>query len=94
MQTGKKRSGAQVLPLKAATGKAPDIASVSVPDTLAALKVNPQAGLTGAEVETRRQEHGYNEVAEEKGRPGHRTCSILGFGPDVAERPFQGGRTV
>jgi hypothetical protein len=28
------------------------------------------------------------------GRPGHRTCPILGFGPDVPERPFQGGRTV
>ena len=24
----------------------------------------------------------------------HRTCSILGFGPDVPERPFQRGRTL
>ncbi len=26
--------------------------------------------------------------------PGHRICSILGFGPDVPERPFHVGRTV
>jgi len=37
-----------------------------VADTLAALGVNPDKGLTSAEVETRRKEHGYNEVAETK----------------------------
>ena len=48
-------------------GKAPDIASVSVPDTLLALHVNPETGLTSADVDARRKEHGYNEVAEERG---------------------------
>jgi H+-transporting ATPase len=38
-------------------------------DTLAALKVNADIGLTSAEVELRRKEHGYNEVTEVKGRP-------------------------
>jgi H+-transporting ATPase len=54
---------------KPAIGKVPDIASASVPDTLAALHVNPDAGLTHAEVDTRRKEHGYNEVAEKKAHP-------------------------
>jgi len=49
--------------------KSPNIVSLSLPDTLAALHVNPDAGLTRAEVDTRRREHGYNEVAEEKGHP-------------------------
>ena len=40
-------------PSKPATAKAPDIASVPVPDTLAALHVNPETGLTHAEVDTR-----------------------------------------
>jgi plasma-membrane proton-efflux P-type ATPase len=46
-----------------------DIASASVPDTLATLHVNPDSGLTQAEVDARRKEHGYNEVAEAKGHP-------------------------
>jgi H+-transporting ATPase len=49
--------------------KAPDIAAASVPDTLAALGVNPDNGLTHAEVDVRRKEHGYNEVAEKKRHP-------------------------
>jgi len=49
--------------------KPPDIASASVPDTLSALKVNPDTGLARAEVDARQKENGYNEVAEEKGRP-------------------------
>jgi plasma-membrane proton-efflux P-type ATPase len=56
-------------PSKPATAKAPDIASVPVPDTLAALHVNPETGLTHVEVDVRRKEHGYNEVAEKKGHP-------------------------
>jgi plasma-membrane proton-efflux P-type ATPase len=56
-------------PSKSADAKPPDIASASVPDTLAALHVNPDTGLTPAEVDVRRKEHGYNEVAEEKGHP-------------------------
>ncbi len=52
-----------------ASAKPPDIALASVPDTLAALDVNPDIGLTRAEVDVRRKEHGYNEVAEQKGHP-------------------------
>ena len=51
------------------TGKDTDIASASLPDTLAALHVNPETGLTHGEVDTRRKEHGYNEVAEQKEHP-------------------------
>jgi H+-transporting ATPase len=47
----------------------PDIASASVPDTLTALRVNPDTGLTRAEVDLRRKAHGYNEVAEQKEHP-------------------------
>ena len=53
--------------------KPPDIASASVPDTLAALEVNPDTGLGHAEVDLRRKEHGYNEVAETREHP------VLGF---------------
>src|SRR5579872_14654 len=49
--------------------KAPDIAAASVPDTLAALGVNPDVGLTHAEVDVRRKEHGYNEVTEQRKHP-------------------------
>jgi hypothetical protein len=45
------------------------IVSASVPDTLASLKVNPETGLARAEVDTRRKENGYNEVAEKKDHP-------------------------
>src|SRR5665213_2527869 len=57
------------LPGKPETAKAPDIATASVPDTLATLLVNPDNGLTSADVETRRKENGYNEVAEKKRHP-------------------------
>ena len=50
-------------------GKVPDLASASVPDTLAALHVNPETGLAHGEVETRRKEHGYNEVTEQEEHP-------------------------
>ena len=40
-----------------------------VPDTLAALGVNPETGLTSADAAVRLKEHGYNEVAEQKGHP-------------------------
>jgi H+-transporting ATPase len=49
--------------------KEPDIAAASVPDTLASLQVNPETGLTHEEVDTRRKEHGYNEVPEQQGHP-------------------------
>ena len=47
----------------------PEIASVSLADTLAALHVNPELGLAREEVESRRKEHGYNEVVEQKEHP-------------------------
>ena len=49
--------------------KIPDIATLSVPALLAELAVNPDGGLTQSEVEARRKEHGFNEVAEQKGHP-------------------------
>jgi magnesium-transporting ATPase (P-type) len=52
-----------------ATVKTSDIASASVPATLAVHDVNPETGLTRAEVDTRRKEHGYNEVDEQKSHP-------------------------
>jgi plasma-membrane proton-efflux P-type ATPase len=52
-----------------ATASAPDIASAPVADALAALQVNPDSGLTHAEVEVRRLAHGFNEVAEQKAHP-------------------------
>ncbi len=69
MQTTPNKSEAEPAPSKPANAKPPDIASASVPDTLAALHVNPDTGLTHAEVDIRRKEHGYNEVAEKKGHP-------------------------
>jgi magnesium-transporting ATPase (P-type) len=69
MRTTPNKSEAEPAPSKPANAKPPDIASASVPDTLAALHVNPDTGLTHAEVDVRRKEHGYNEVAEKKGHP-------------------------
>jgi H+-transporting ATPase len=51
------------------TATLPDIATASSPDTLATLHVNADTGLTHAEVDIRRKEAGYNEVAEERGHP-------------------------
>lgn len=51
------------------TENTPDIATFSIPDTLLALKVNPEIGLSNIEVDSRRKEHGYNEVVEQKGHP-------------------------
>ncbi len=49
--------------------KPPDIATATIPDTLLALHVNPETGVASADVDARRKEHGYNEVAEQKGHP-------------------------
>lgn len=46
-----------------------DLATLSVPDTLAALRVDPRAGLSSTEVEARRAQHGRNEVAEQADHP-------------------------
>lgn len=43
--------------------------SGSIPDTLRQLKVSAESGLASADVEERRREHGYNEVAEQKSHP-------------------------
>jgi H+-transporting ATPase len=59
-------------PGKAPAVQEPAVASPSVPDTLTALHVNPETGLTSAEVDTRRKEHGYNEVAAKKEHPALR----------------------
>ena len=69
MPTTPNKSEAGPAPAKPADAKPPDIASASVPDTLAALKVKPDTGLAHAEVDVRRKEHGYNEVAVQKEHP-------------------------
>jgi H+-transporting ATPase len=50
-------------------GMQSDIASASIPATLAALNTNADTGLARAEVDERRKTHGYNEVAEKKTHP-------------------------
>ena len=47
----------------------PDAASAPAPDSPAALHVDPEAGLSRAEVDARRKTYGFNEVAEKKGHP-------------------------
>ena len=69
MPTTSDKSEAEPAPSKPAHAEPPDVASAPLPDTLAELHVNPDTGLTRGEVETRRQEHGYNEVAEQKAHP-------------------------
>jgi len=69
MQTQLRKPEVEQQPSKPANAKPPDIASASVPDTLASLKVNPDSGLAASEVETRRKENGYNEVAETRSHP-------------------------
>ncbi len=54
---------------KAPEFKTPGIAAASVPDTLAALHVDPVAGLARAEVDRRREAYGYNEVTEARAHP-------------------------
>jgi H+-transporting ATPase len=69
MPTTPKISEPEPVTSRPANTKPPDIASASVSDTLAMLRVNADAGLTAPEVETRRKENGYNEVAEKKAHP-------------------------
>jgi len=75
---------------------APDIASASVPDTLAALHVNPDTGLTHAEMDVCRREHGYNEVAEQGVAVDHNLCTAIllrpGGGQSELKRESLGGR--
>jgi H+-transporting ATPase len=69
MQTATNQPGTMPPRVAPGTANVAEIASASIPDTLAALHVNPATGLTHGEVETSRKEHGYNEVAEQKGHP-------------------------
>ena len=69
MQATADKSETKTAPAEPAKGKPPDIAAASVPDTLSTLHVNPDTGLTSAEVDTSRKEHGYNEVAIRKEHP-------------------------
>src|SRR5579864_6088764 len=61
--------GGEPSPVASATAQRPGIAPASIRDSLAALHVDPDAGLTQEEVDVRRKEHGYNEVAEGKRHP-------------------------
>ncbi|MGH9648186.1 MAG: HAD-IC family P-type ATPase, partial [Bryobacteraceae bacterium] len=54
---------------KKSAADVPDIATASIPGTLKALGVNPDTGLSQAEVDVRRKTHGYNEVAEKQDHP-------------------------
>ena len=69
MRTAAVRSESKPPSAKQADTKPPEIASASVSDTLATLKVSLDNGLSRAEVDTHRKENGYNEVAEQKGHP-------------------------
>jgi H+-transporting ATPase len=69
MRTIPNKSEPEAAPPKPANAKPPDIASASVLETLTALHVNPDTGLTHAEVNASRKEHGYNEVAVKKEHP-------------------------
>src|SRR6202142_819178 len=69
MQMPPNRSKVEPAPFNPANVNPPDIASASVPDTLGSLKVNPETGLAQAEVDVRRKEHRYNEVAEQRDHP-------------------------
>ena len=69
MRTTAEQAGADSAPSTPTSSKFPDIALASVPDTLATLHVSPDTGLTRAEVDARRKQNGYNEVAEKKPHP-------------------------
>lgn len=69
LQTATKTSGVKLPNSMPSSANWPDIASASVPDTLAALRVDPATGLQRREAEARLSEHGYNEVLERQGHP-------------------------
>jgi hypothetical protein len=98
MRIAVRESGAETAASKAAGAKPPAIASEAVPDTLAALKVDPKVGLSHTEVDPRRQEHGYNQVVEQKAHPVRK---FLGKGAsrdlaaaDAAARPRNKGNQI
>ena len=57
------------------TAAIPDIAGASIPETLTALQVNPDTGLSVAQIDILRKQHGYNEVTKKK---GHSLGKLLG----------------
>ena len=67
--TSRSSIGQAALPNSANAKVTPDIADLSLDATLAALHANPDTGLTQAEIDTQREAHGYNEVAEKKRYP-------------------------
>lgn len=69
MQKAPTKPKAEPAASKPVNAKVLDIATASVVDVLAALHVDPDTGLTHAEVDVRRKEHGYNEVDEKKDHP-------------------------
>ncbi len=69
MQSTANEANSDPATAKPRDAKVPDFASMSVPDTLAWLHVNPETGLARADVDVRRQENGFNEVAEQVERP-------------------------
>ncbi len=69
MPTVPKQSTAEAPPPKPEAANIPNIAAASVAGTLAALQVNPDTGLTQVEVDTRRKQHGFNEVILTKEHP-------------------------
>ena len=62
-------SEARQLPAKPTNANTSDISTASIADTLTALHVNPATGLTQVDVDTQRNSHGYNEVAEKIEHP-------------------------
>ncbi len=69
MANGSNKYEPQAVASEPETARARNIATASVSDTLAALHVNPDSGLTQAEVNALRKDHGYNEIAEKKTHP-------------------------
>jgi len=69
METSSNKSETPSDAKKPANAHPPDIAAASVPEALAALNVNPETGLNGADVDKRRKESGYNEVTAKQGHP-------------------------
>lgn len=96
MRTHQNESEAELAPAQPANVKPPDIASASVPGTLAALHVNPDARLTHPEVDVRRKEHGYSEVAEQGVAVDHSLCPATllrpGGGQSELKRESLGSR--
>ena len=69
MQTVTNKNVEPTPPSKPAAGDEPDIAGATLSETLTALQVTPEMGLTRAQADSRQKEHGYNEVPEHKGHP-------------------------